>query len=60
MVNENKGKVYQPVPVWDRKIMRSVIRSEIIKRDGYSKVNPKMHIIFKELQRRNKEEQNNG
>ena len=51
-----KDKEYCPVPVWDRKLIRNVLRNQIIKKDGRHKVNPKMSYIFKELQNRNKEE----
>ena len=47
-----KDKEYQPVQVWDRKLVRSVLRNQIIKKDGYHKVNYKMSNIFKEMQRR--------
>lgn len=50
MVNQNKGKSYEPVQVWDRKLMRSVLRSQIIKKDGYHNVNKKLNYIFKQLQ----------
>ena len=50
MVNQNQGKTYEPVQVWDRKLMRSVIRNQIIKKDGYHKVSAKMSYIFKQLQ----------
>ena len=55
MVNQNKGKKYEPTQVWDRKLMRSVIRSQIIKKDGYHKVNKKLHYIWKQLQNGNEE-----
>lgn len=55
MVNEKKGNSYEPVPVWNRKLMRSVIRNQIIKKDGYNKVNKKLHYIWTELQKGNKE-----
>lgn len=55
MVNQNQGKQYEPKQVWDRKLMRSVIRSQIIKKDGYSKVNKKLHYIWKQLQNGNEE-----
>lgn len=50
MVNERQGKNYQPVQVWDRKLVRSVIRNQIIKKDGYHNVSAKMSYIFKQLQ----------
>ena len=51
MVNENKGKQYEVNPVWDRKLMRSVIRHQIIKKDGRHNVSAKMSYIFKQLQK---------
>ena len=50
MVNEKQGKEYNLVPYWDRKLMRSVIRNQIIKKDGYHKVNKKLHYIWKQMQ----------
>lgn len=55
MVNEKQGKAYEPVQIWDRKLMRSVIRSQVIKKDGFHKVNKKMSYIFKQLQNNNEE-----
>lgn len=46
-----KDKEYKPVPVWDRKLMRSVIRSQIIKKDGYHNVSAKLHYIWEQLQK---------
>ena len=59
MVNQNKGKVYTINPVWDRKIMRNIIRSQIIKKDGYHNVNQKMSAVFKSMQEK-KGASNNG
>ena len=39
MVNENKGEIYRPRPVYDRKLLRSVIRNQFIKKFGFHKVN---------------------
>ena len=50
MVNENKGKEYQINQYYDRKLLRSVIRNQIIRQDGYHKVNKKLHYIWKQLQ----------
>lgn len=50
MVNENKGKQYEVNPVWDRKLMRSVIRHQIIKKDGRHDVSKKLHYIWEQLQ----------
>lgn len=35
MVNENKGKVYEPRKVYDRKLLRSVLRSKLEKENKY-------------------------
>ena len=51
MVNEKQDKEYNPIPVWDRKLMRSVIRNQIIKKDGYHNVSVKLHYIWKQLQK---------
>ena len=53
MVNEKAGKEYLPIPYWNRKLMRSVIRSQIIRQDGYHNVNKKLHHIFKTMQEDN-------
>lgn len=50
MVNQNQGKKYEPTQVWDRKLMRSILRSQIIKKDRYHNVNKKLHYIWKQLQ----------
>ena len=55
-----KDKEYKPVPVWDRKLMRSIIRNQVIKKDGYHNVSAKMSYIFKTLQNGNEEVINNG
>lgn len=51
MVNENKGKVYKPVPVYNRKLMRSVIRHGVARRFGNHKVSGLMSINFKEMRK---------
>ena len=51
----NKDKEYKPIQVWDRKLMRSIIRNQVVKKDGYHKVNKKMSYIFKQLQNNNEE-----
>lgn len=47
MVNENQGKVYRPKPVYNRKLLRSVIRAEIVKRQGRHKVSETMSEYFR-------------
>lgn len=39
MVNENKGVRYNPRPVYDRKLLRSVIKNQFAKQHGFHKVN---------------------
>lgn len=36
MVNERQGKVYNPRPVYNRKLLRSVIRANILQADGWT------------------------
>lgn len=47
MVNENQGKVYNPTPIYNRKLLRSVIRANVQKRVGYHKVSKTMAEYFK-------------
>ena len=54
MINPKNG-TYEPGQYWDRKLVRSMIRAQIIKKDGYSKVNKKLHYIWKQMQNGNKE-----
>lgn len=54
MINPKNG-TYEPEQHWDRKLMRSVIKAQIIKKDGYNKVNKKLHYIWKQMQNGNKE-----
>ena len=46
MVNENQGKVYKPVPVYDRKLVRDVIRNSFAKKYGFHKVNKNLSSNF--------------
>ena len=55
MVNENKGSSYNPVPHWDRKLVRSVIRNQVIKQGGYHNVSERMSAVFKQMQSKEKE-----
>lgn len=55
MVNENKGLEYNPTPVYDRKLIRSVMRSKIEKRNGFHNVNKKLHDGFRKYQELRKE-----
>lgn len=47
MVNERQGKVYSPTPVYNRKLLRSVIRASIQKRVGQHKVSETMAEYFR-------------
>lgn len=49
MVNENKGKVYEPVAVYDRKLLRSIMRNKLEKENGYG-ANKKLSTVFHEYQ----------
>lgn len=49
MINPKNG-TYEPTQYWDRKLIRSVIRNEIIKRDGKHDVSKKLHYIWKQMQ----------
>lgn len=51
MVNENKGKTYNPVPVYNRKLMRAVIRYGVAKQFGNHKVSRLMSINFKDMRK---------
>lgn len=56
MVNEKQGKVYAPKAVYDRKIMRSIIRKGCEKKFGRSKVSRNMSANFKRLRKEKGEE----
>lgn len=49
MVNLNQGKVYEPIPYYDRKLNRSIIRQQVINKSGYHNVNKRMAEVFKSL-----------
>jgi len=51
MVNENQGKVYDPVPVYNRKMMRSVIRAKCEKKFGRHHVSGNMAGNFKTMRK---------
>ena len=48
MINKNNGE-YSPTPVYNRRLMRNIIRNQVIKQNGYHKVNGYMSEVFKEL-----------
>lgn len=51
MVNENKGKVYKPIPVYNRRLLREVIRNRYAARFGYSNVSANMSANFERLRK---------
>lgn len=42
-------KDYNPIPVYNRKYARNIIRAQIIKRNGYHNVSESMSRTFKEM-----------
>ena len=46
MVNENKGIRYQPRQVYDRKLLRSVIRNQFANQHGFHRVNKNLSANF--------------
>lgn len=51
MVNERQGKVYNPRPVYNRKLLRSVIRAGVQKQFGQHHVSANMAGNFEKLER---------
>lgn len=51
MVNEKAGKKYNPTPVYNRKMLRSVIRNEVSKKFGNHKVSEVMSANFKRIRK---------
>ena len=51
MVNENKGKVYEPKPVYNRKLLRAAIRASCIRKYGFHGVSRNMSGNFKQLRK---------
>ena len=49
MVNENKGEIYRPRPVYCRKLIRSVIRAGVAAKFGNHKVSRNMSANFHRL-----------
>ena len=47
MVNERQGKVYNPRPVYNRKLLRSVIRAGVQKQFGQHHVSANMETLKK-------------
>ena len=48
MVNRKNGE-YSPAPVYDRKLIRSILKHQIVKKNGQHNVNGYMSAAFKEL-----------
>lgn len=51
MVNEKQGKVYNPRPVYNRKLLRSVIRAGVAKQFGFHKVSGNMAANFERIRK---------
>lgn len=49
MVNERQGKEYKPNAHYNRKLLRSMIKAEIVNRNGFHKVNRLMSKNFKRI-----------
>lgn len=47
MVNENKGKVYKPIPVYNRKAYRQICKTAVIMKQGYHNVNRSAGALFR-------------
>jgi hypothetical protein len=51
MVNERHGKVYNPRPVYNRKLLRSVIRAGVQKQFGQHHVSANMAGNFEKIRK---------
>lgn len=51
MVNENAGKKYNPTPVYNRRLARSIIRNGVAKKFGNHKVSKIMSANFKRIRK---------
>lgn len=51
MVNERQGKVYSPKPVYNRKLLRSVIRAGVEKQFGQHNVSRNMAGNFERIRK---------
>ena len=56
MVNENQGKVYKPRAVYNRKLLRSVIRHGVQRQFGNHHVSRNMAGNFEEIRKNRKEQ----
>ena len=50
MVNENQGKKYEPVPFYNRRLLRQMLRAQSIKKFGYHKTSAIVHSTFEKWQ----------
>lgn len=48
MVNENKGKVYNPTPIYNRKMYRQLCKTAVIVNKGYHNVNRTAGMLFRQ------------
>ena len=48
MVNENKGKVYEPKPFYNRKLVRTILRNKAYEY-SHGNVNRRMSFAFKKV-----------
>lgn len=57
MVNKNKGGVYNPTPIYNRKMLRNIIRNRALEVKGRHNVSAYVREAFKEVRDNiNKEE----
>ena len=56
MVNENKGKIYNPKPVYHRKMFRSILRAGCQKSFGFHNVSRNMASNFERIRKDRKDE----
>ena len=49
MVNKKAGKLYNPTPVYNRKMLRNIIRERAIEVNGYHNVSKYVNEAFKEV-----------
>lgn len=52
MVNEKRGKHYNPKPVYNRKLLRSVIRAACIDNFGLHNVSRNMSANFEKIRKK--------
>lgn len=51
MVNEKNGKTYRPEPIYNRKMLRNIIRERAIEINGYHNVNRYVKEAFKKIRK---------